>query len=897
MKKFLFFILCLSWFSVLRATHNRAGEITYRYINGYTYEVTITTYTKESSQADRCELTINWGDSTSSILKRVNGAKTCSNGAGIGESIGNDVKKNIYKGTHTYNSSGSYVLWFEDPNRNAGVSNIPQSVSVPFYVQSELLISPGLGHNSSPVLLNPPIDDGCLNQRFEHNPGAFDIDGDSLSYRLVNCRTAGGAIIPTIYDPQYVQDEVKIDSVKGDLYWDVPKQIGQYNFAIEIDEWRKNGNGEYVRIGYVTRDLQVNIKNCNNQPPQIQPVGPFCVEAGQNLNFDVTATDPDAGQVNGVTVYDKVTLSAYGGPFQVLNPADPFGATGTHSVTANFNWNTACNHVRKQPYFITFQATDDPSERTNSMENPLVDIYTTQITVVAPAPQNPSATGSEAGIQLQWDPSICTQADGYEIYRREGSYGFVHSDCETGVPAYTGYKLIDTISGLNNTSYLDTFELKRGVQYCYMVVATFPDESESYASIEFCASLPLTTPMMTNVDVVKTDPTIGIIGVKWIAPPVIDSLNFPPPYSYKLYRADHINGNNFSLLQSFPDIQDTSYVDSTLNTQDQGYNYKVEFYSGSNSVLVGTSDPASSVFLKVVPSDQSNILRMTHSTPWKNNRFVIYRETSPGSGIFDSIAQAFSATYIDTGLANGDNYCYRTKTIGAYTANTTLPAPLINNSQEACGTPLDTNAPCPPILRDSAICAEDYLYLYWENPQDSGCMNDIAYYNLYYKSRSEEHYPATPMVSHISTPYYTLKGMPIVGCYAITAVDDAANDPNGSANESSYSNEICISACPAIYFPNIFTPNGDGKNDFFIPIKYKDIGEISLKIFNRWGTMVYKTDDVNTFFETGWDGRDMNTHRPSPDGVYFFTCTYTPLSLESPQQKVVTGFVHLVHNQ
>ena len=44
----------------LSATHNRAGEITYKQISLLTYEVTIITYTKDSAPADRCELEILW---------------------------------------------------------------------------------------------------------------------------------------------------------------------------------------------------------------------------------------------------------------------------------------------------------------------------------------------------------------------------------------------------------------------------------------------------------------------------------------------------------------------------------------------------------------------------------------------------------------------------------------------------------------------------------------------------------------------------------------------------------------------------------------------------------------------------------------------------------------------
>lgn len=884
MKKFLLFILSLFLIQGAYATHNRAGEITYRAISGRTYEVTITTYTRESVVADRCRLDIFWGDGSSSKINRINGTQVTCEGVvtGSGTSLGNDVQKNIYIGRHTYTSDGIYTLHFEDPNRNAGINNIAQSVGVPFYVQSELVIDAGIGPNSSPVLLRAPIDDGCINKRFEHNPRAYDPDGDSLSYALVPCRTSGGAIIPSIYDPNLVQDSVKIDEVKGDLYWDVPKNIGQFNFAIEITEWRQRGLG-WVKIGYVTRDLQVDIKNCGNNPPVIQPVGPFCVEAGTNLNFDVTATDVDG---------HPVTLSAIGEPFQILNPADTFiGLTGNPAI-GTFNWDTQCNHVRQQPYYVTFEARDNPPSIPNQpAPTPLVDVYTTEITVVAPAPKNPVATGGDSQIDLSWDESICKQAIGYKIYRREDSYGFVPSQCETGVPAYTGYSLLDSTSGLGATSYIDTIDLKRGVRYCYMVIAIFPDDVESYASVEFCTAVRLSAPMMTNVDVLSTDPANGEIEVKWIYPPEIDSANFPPPYSFKLYRADGINGTNFTEIQSLSGPVDTIYRDTGLNTLDRGYNYKVEMFAGTPPFVLGESDPASSVFLEVIGSDESNILRATHNTPWRNSEYIIYKETTPGT--FDSIGQSFVPTFVDSNLQNGEEYCYRVLTIGAYTANDSLPKPLLNNSQENCGVPIDTTRPCAPLLVYEYDCVRDSIFFELNYPQDSACANDVVQYNIYFKKQVNDPWPSLPLVTITSGNSISLAGEPITGCWAATAVDDAVNDPGGQANESRFSEVLCIESCPEIIFPNVFTPNGDGSNDVFLPVSFNDIGEIDIEIFNRWGTMVYKSTSIQDFTTRGWDGNDRSSGQACSDGVYFYVCRFTPLNFREPVMQEVNGFIHL----
>ena len=871
------------------ATHNRAGEITYRWITGLTYEVTITTYTRDSAPADRCELEINWGDGSTNILKRINGVSSPGNpnpcqsvGAQPGQPIGNDVRMNVYRGTHTYLSSGSYILSFEDPNRNAGVNNIIQSISVPFYVESLIVISPGIGGNSSPELTNPPIDDGCLNQRFEHNAGAFDIDGDSLSYRLVPCRTAGGAFITTTYDPAFVQDSVEINPITGDLIWDAPRNAGQFNFAFEITEWRKDGNGKFVRIGYVVRDMQVNIDQCPqiNRPPQIPEVGPFCVEAGQNLNFTIQATDPDN---------DPVALRAFGGPYQVSNPAAPLSTVGSNPVFGTFSWDTRCIHVRKQPYYLTIEAKDDPSARSTNLPR-LVSLSTIEIRVVAPAPQNPQAVSDGDVIRLSWDPSICPGANAYKIYRRESSYGFVPSDCETGVPEYTGYELLDTVDGVNNVNYTDSIDLQRGVEYCYMVVACFPDGSESYASIEFCSSLSLSMPMMTNVDVTVTDSTNGSIEIAWIYPPVLDSALFPPPYSFSLYRAEGLDGSNFTQIYNG---NDTSFTDPNLNTITQAYRYKVEMFSGAANDLLGEADAASSPFLVIAPGDGSNVLNVNENTPWRNTEFVIFREEPNGSGNFVVRDTSYSNTYRDTGLTNGTEYCYKVLTVGAYTASDSLPAPLLNNSQIACSAPVDTSSPCAPDLFGEFYCERDSLYLEWNYPIDSTCSQDVVEYRLYYKANEEDDFTFYSSFTAGGNNFFSITEPPVIGCYAITAVDDANNDVNGIANESDFSQIICAEPCPDISFPNVFTPNSDGSNDFFTAIDYRNIGDLFIQIFNRWGVLVYETNNAQEFLQIGWDGRDMNSGEPCSPGVYYYLCRYTPETLGAPNPEEVKGFLHL----
>ena len=67
--------------------------------------------------------------------------------------------------------------------------------------------------------------------------------------------------------------------------------------------------------------------------------------------------------------------------------------------------------------------------------------------------------------------------------------------------------------------------------------------------------------------------------------------------------------------------------------------------------------------------------------------------------------------------------------------------------------------------------------------------------------------------------------------------------------------------------PNIFTPNSDGLNETFLPLKMTNIVKAELSIFNRWGEQIFKTDDMSK----GWTGNG------SSDGVYYWMVEFHDL--------------------
>lgn len=82
--------------------------------------------------------------------------------------------------------------------------------------------------------------------------------------------------------------------------------------------------------------------------------------------------------------------------------------------------------------------------------------------------------------------------------------------------------------------------------------------------------------------------------------------------------------------------------------------------------------------------------------------------------------------------------------------------------------------------------------------------------------------------------------------------------------------ELTIYVPGEIYAPNAFTPNGDGKNELFF-LKTYQIDQFDLQIFNRWGQLLFQTEDKTE----GWDGYYKGDL--SKNDVYIWKVKYTDI--------------------
>ncbi|MBI3136108.1 MAG: gliding motility-associated C-terminal domain-containing protein [Bacteroidetes bacterium] len=848
------------------ATHNRSGTIRYRHLYGTTYEFTVTTCTKSSSEADRPELEIQYGDGSSDTIQRTN----------IDLITPYDVQINTYIGVHTYTGPSSYIISIEDPNRNAGVVNISNSVDKVFCIQTELIISPFIGTpNNSLVIEDCPCPEfACLSQLYCYNLSAYDPDGDSLSYSLVPCRGEDclEMSIPAIYNyPDIVGGgNLSIDPITGTLCWDSPAVPGEYNMAIKISEWR---NGFYV--GAVVQDMQLTVQACDNNAPEIADHADTCVFAGDAVSIEFIATDPDAG--------DVVTIYATGAVFHLdNNPASFAEESSANSVSGFFVWQPDCDNASNTSYPIIVHAEDnDPGVQ-------LADLSTFRIKVNIPPVTNLVVTPTGNAMTLNWDASGCNGITKYNIYRSLDSTTTPDNCCAAGTPAAMGYVLIGSST---TNSYVDNSELIVGNEYCYLVTAVNASGVESCVSLQDCEHLNFEIPVMTHVSVYETATGTGKDSILWSYPKELNTALYPGPYNYKLYRSDNYGGGTETLILTTPQMpsivnDDTVFTDVTLNTETIPYTYRVELYS--DNLLIGSSMEASSIFITLTPNDNQIGISWIEEIPWANYSYEIYRETPTGSGVFTLIGTTGSMGYTDTGLVNGLQYCYKIKTIGQYTSSG-IVNPIINWSQEACASPVDLTAPCAPVATIDGNCDLEETYISWTNPNNS-CADDVTRYNLYFAPFSGDSLTLLASFSSDLDTFYVHKDRgSIAGCYYVTALDSVQYN-----NESVPSNKVCIDNCDGYYeLPNVFTPDENSVNDIYHPLlPFKFVDSIDLKIFNRWGDLVFETTDPYI----NWDGTDRESGKKLNDGVYFYAVTVYEIKLEGLVPRSFQGNIQIINS-
>jgi large repetitive protein len=129
--------------------------------------------------------------------------------------------------------------------------------------------------------------------------------------------------------------------------------------------------------------------------------------------------------------------------------------------------------------------------------------------------------------------------------------------------------------------------------------------------------------------------------------------------------------------------------------------------------------------------------------------------------------------------------------------------------------------------------------------------------------------------SDLENPTYTYAD---TGYYIITLT---VTNPEGCT--SIVQHGIQIYPPFQLFVPNVFTPDGNGLNDYFAPIAMGVI-KADMLIFSRWGNQIFHSTEV----KPRWNGKDLNGELVEM-GVYVYLLTFeTPLGMQYTKRGSVT---------
>ncbi|MEO8148644.1 MAG: PKD domain-containing protein, partial [Bacteroidia bacterium] len=356
------FAVLLSIFSkTAYATHSMGADLTYTCLGGNNYKLRLSFYRDCSGIAAPSNVTINihsisCGDSLNVVLLPIPGTgveitpictsvtSTCNGGTFTG------IREWIYEGIVTLPSQcPDWGFSYNLCCRNGAISTIVNPLNEQIYIHSMLnnTISPC---NNSPTFMNKPVPFVCAGQQFCYNHGAYDPDGDSLAYSLINPLGTGG--VPVTYIPPYSATQpmnsvpaMTFNPLTGD-FCATPQSIEVTVMAVLIQEYR---NG--VLIGEVERDMQITVTPCTNTIPNLSGINgtnnfSATICANQPFCFDIYSNDLDSGQ-NLTVTWDQ---SINGG---VLN------SVGSPHPVSTFCWTPTSTDVSSTPHCFTVRVQDN----------------------------------------------------------------------------------------------------------------------------------------------------------------------------------------------------------------------------------------------------------------------------------------------------------------------------------------------------------------------------------------------------------------------------------------------------------------------------------------------------------------------------------------------------------
>ena len=423
---------------------------------------------------------------------------------------------------------------------------------------------------------------------------------------------------------------------------------------------------------------------------------------------------------------------------------------------------------------------------------------------------------TDGRISLSWNASTDNNLKGYNIYRSDNGFGWILIRL-----GYVGTSMIDTA--------IDTYDQS----YYYKI-----------QPVDSCGNVGPFTIYHETIHL-KARADNGYNQLNW------SSYSGWKVKKYLVYKDGVLIDTLSNDVLAF---KDSAVICNTV------YQYLVKAIDSSNDTILSASNtdsakalnhtPPQKVYIKTVSVSKPNKAATIAWTPSKSydvKNYAIYRKSAV-TGAMQFIGATVNTSFVDSSFMNNSGI--------------TEPDCYYVFTTDNCGNQSDaSNQGCIILLNTDN--QPGYNQLSWNSYQD--WPDGVRSYNVY-KNEDSLGWQLIGTTSSVQVNEFQDKKLgdsTIDFCYQVEAIENP-----GQYNQLSRSTVECVHQDATVFIPNSFTPYDQNlENDLFGPIGIH-IKNYSMKIYNRWGELVY-----NTISSKAWDGTSHGQF--VQQGVYIYIITVT----------------------
>jgi len=298
------------------------------------------------------------------------------------------------------------------------------------------------------------------------------------------------------------------------------------------------------------------------------------------------------------------------------------------------------------------------------------------------------------------------------------------------------------------------------------------------------------------------------------------------------------NGNSYTLIPGAP---------STFNDVDvickTNYCYQVInlYAGGTRSISLEKCGEAFTTFSPTAVNNISSVVGSDGVTlTWQQDPLFTVEEyavlRNQNNSSFGLLAKTTNTNLIDTDYTTDGTFCYRI------------------NYGDLCGNASSIGALICPMRLTASVDPKNVITLRWSSLK--GWRNGVSNYRI------EKFDKSGGLMQTVNVGTDTVWVDDQVDILNQVVQYQIIAQPVEAGTINSVSNRVVVTKDVNLFYPNAFTPDGVGpvENETFTVLGHY-IVKIELKVFDRWGSLVFYTDE-----NTPWDGT--NNGRALPEGTY-----------------------------